>query len=133
MGTSYALDRPGGPAADGLPVGSAAQRWILRAVAICEDPCQVWFLERMTDRSGPALHDDVEALIARGALTDSPRGLRPGSVELRDAVRRDVPPSLLAALHNRAAGVLVDEARPALRWQRRLAHPFLFALATEVK
>ncbi|GAA3765664.1 hypothetical protein GCM10022225_59920 [Plantactinospora mayteni] len=112
MATSFTVDRPGGPAADGLPVGSAAQRWILRAVAICADPCQIWFLERMTDRSGPALHDDVEALIARGALADSPGGLRPGSVELRDAVRRGIPPSLLAALHNRAAGVLAAEARP---------------------
>ncbi|AVT38113.1 LuxR family transcriptional regulator [Plantactinospora sp. BB1] len=113
MATSFTLDRPGGPAADGLPVASAAQRWILRAVAICADPCQIWFLERMTDRTGPGLHDDVEALIAGGALADSPAGLRPGSVELRDAVRRGIPPSLLAALHHRAAGVLADQARPA--------------------
>ncbi|MDW5325909.1 helix-turn-helix transcriptional regulator [Plantactinospora sp. KLBMP9567] len=113
MATSFTLDRPGGSAADGLPVASAGQRWILRAVAICDDPCQIWFVERMTDRSGPGLHDDVEALIARGALADSPGGLRPGSVALRDAVRRGIPPSLLAALHNRAAGVLADEAHAA--------------------
>ncbi|MDG4787215.1 helix-turn-helix transcriptional regulator [Micromonospora sp. WMMD1102] len=128
MATSFALDRPAGPAASGSaadepaaggsavggqPFGSAAQRWILRAVAICDEPCQVWFVERMTERSGPALHDDVEALVAEGALVDSPGGLRPGSAELRDAVRRDVPPSLLAALHTRAAGVLAEQGHPA--------------------
>ncbi|GIG87497.1 LuxR family transcriptional regulator [Plantactinospora endophytica] len=113
MATPFTLDRPGEPAADGLPVTSAAQRWILRTVAVCDEPCQIWFLERMTERSGPALHDDVEELIASGALVDSAGGLRPGSVALRDAVRRATPTSLLVALHGRAAGVLAEQGRPA--------------------
>ncbi|MBF9131597.1 helix-turn-helix transcriptional regulator [Plantactinospora sp. S1510] len=112
MPTSFTLDRSDGPAADGSPVSSVTERWILRTVAICEGACEIWFLERMTDRAGPELHDDVEMLIVRNVLADSIDGLRFSSAELRDDVLRATPPSLRSALHARAAAVLAAELFP---------------------
>ncbi|MFC6016526.1 LuxR C-terminal-related transcriptional regulator [Plantactinospora solaniradicis] len=112
MPTSFTLDRLEGPAADGSPANSAAERWILRAVAVCEGACEIWFLERMTDRTGPELHDDVEALISRNVLADSADGLRFSSARVRGDVLRATPPSLRSALHARAAAVLAAESFP---------------------
>jgi salicylate hydroxylase len=52
----------------------------------------------------------------------------------RDLATMPVPQALATyqARLLRYAPRAVDEARPALRWQRRLAHPALFTLATEV-
>jgi DNA-binding CsgD family transcriptional regulator len=93
---------------------SPSERWLVRAVAVADDPCELWFVERMVDRSGPEFGGDLENLIVRGVLRDTAGGLRVASAAMRGAVLRATPPSLLSALRQRAAGILAAAGIPSL-------------------
>ncbi|MEV6813464.1 hypothetical protein [Micromonospora sp. NPDC051296] len=89
---------------------TAVERCVLRAVAVADAPCELWFLEQMVVRSGMApgqpVDATVEELVARDVLVDTPAGLRLSSPQLRDGILGSVPLSLRRALHETAAMVL---------------------------
>lgn len=93
-----------------LPPLSPARRWIVRTVAVADRSCELWFVERMVDRSGPPLVDDVEALITDGLLVDTGEGVAPASTAVRNAVLGSVPRSVLGALYERAATIMAGVA-----------------------
>ncbi|MGA3487529.1 LuxR C-terminal-related transcriptional regulator [Micromonosporaceae bacterium DT55] len=136
--------RPKMHIAGASPVSSPAQHSLLRAVAVATAPCELWFLEQMLDLGGVAtgtsIDGEVETLISRGVLNDSQAGLRLTSRRLRDGVLRGIPPSLLAALQERAALVQVRAGRPtaaarhllgALREARRVDPELVSRVATD--
>ncbi|MGC4893175.1 hypothetical protein [Micromonospora sp. DT31] len=102
----------------GVPASlTAVEQWVLRAVAVADAPCGLWFLDQMANRAGtppqPSIEGTVEELICRGFLVDTAAGLRLATIALRDSVLRDAPPSLRQGLRETAAEVLADAGRPA--------------------
>jgi DNA-binding CsgD family transcriptional regulator len=93
-----------------LPPLSPARRWIVRTVAVAGRSCELWFVERMVDRSGPSLVDDVEALMTDGLLVDTGDGVAPASTAVRDAVLGSVPRSVLGVLYERTATIMAGVA-----------------------
>jgi DNA-binding CsgD family transcriptional regulator/tetratricopeptide (TPR) repeat protein len=89
-----------------LPAMPPAERRLARIVSVATTPCELWFIERMVERSGATVTDDLERLLALGVLRDTAGGLCPASEAVRDAVLRATPPSFLSALRQRAAEVL---------------------------
>ncbi|RKR88267.1 regulatory LuxR family protein [Micromonospora pisi] len=101
-----AADGPASAGTGPLAGLTSVQRSILRALAFSATPGELWFVERMVRRSGPALEANIEMLIAYDLLHDSDGGLRLRSPAVRRAVLRATPPSLRGAIHVRAAAVL---------------------------
>jgi DNA-binding CsgD family transcriptional regulator/tetratricopeptide (TPR) repeat protein len=104
----------------GMSAISPAQRWLVRAVAVSATPCELWFVERMVERSGLQLAGDLEHVLARGVLRDTPDGLRPASAAIHAEVLRATPPSLLSGLRQRAAQVLAAAGLPSRAAQQLL-------------
>ncbi|MFI8801711.1 hypothetical protein [Micromonospora chalcea] len=96
---------------------TTAHRSVMRAVAVADAPCGLWFLEAVAAHTGTTSDERIDAtveeLIARGFLVDTAAGLRLSSIALRDDVLRDTPHSVRQALHEAAAEVLADAGRPA--------------------
>ncbi|MEU4439787.1 hypothetical protein [Micromonospora chalcea] len=96
---------------------TSAHRSVMRAVAVADAPCGLWFLEAVAAHTGTTSDERIDAtveeLIVRGFLVDTAAGLRLSSIALRDDVLRDTPPSVRQALREAAAEALADAGRPA--------------------
>lgn len=96
---------------------TAIERRVLRAVAVLDAPCRMWFLERMVARPATGADQPVDAaveeLVRRNVLVDTAAGLRLDSRQLRDTIMAATPPSVRRTLHEKAAVTLAVAGHPA--------------------